>query len=283
MKNISYYKDDTFEFHKKVISSKNNTKKDPLYKSSISSLNTSIKSKFISYETNFNLNTLELLTPHGFIGPNKERLLKLYSYKNSVISQLKQTLTTDEHNRIFNTCQNCTINEVNSLDHVLPKEEFSEFVVNPLNLFPSCTYCNSLKGTAWKDNNKRMFLNLYLDTLPSIQYLFVDIEVHGSDILLTYMVENKDDQIDEELFKIISSHYKRLQLCKRFKNSSYSVVSELDLMIKNYLTKLDLETIKEIIISQCQDEQNAFGFNYWKTILKLTLIYHDDFMKMYSS
>jgi len=233
MKNVKPYQDNTFEFHKDIIASKNISKKDPKFKERLNSYNGDIKILFQDYNTKFLSNNLAKLNEFGYSNIEKETLLKLYTFKAKKFQALKIKLTTKEGNIVDNTCQNCTLSEVNSFDHVLPKDDFPEFVVNPKNLFPSCTNCNSRKGTAWRENGRSIFLNLCIDILPNEQYLFVDIQIENSKLQLTYSIENRN-KIDNELYTLIDTHYIKLGLCQRFKDNSDVVVSELENEIDEY-------------------------------------------------
>lgn len=72
----------------------------------------------------------------------------------------------------MDTCQYCTLNSVNTLDHIIPKENYPEYAVHPKNLFPACSQCNSKKSNKWLDNNNNFeFINLYSHDLPNLQYL----------------------------------------------------------------------------------------------------------------
>jgi len=280
MKNLNPYEENAFAFHKKVIESKRNSKEDPEYISKVSSYNDDIETQYISFEEKFKVNQLEDLSCFGYSDSDKETLLKLYSFKSKIIQHLKVKMTTDEQNRLINTCQNCTVSEVNSFDHVIPKDEFSEFIVNPKNLFPSCTKCNSYKNTAWRNDNGRMFLNLYLDTLPNEQYLFVDIKLDENEIDINYYLENSNS-INSELFDLIESHYNKLHLFQRFKENSDVVMSELENSIKAFQVLLSLKDIKATIIEECEASRRVLGYNYWKIILKLSLIENEDFLKRF--
>ncbi len=281
MKNIKAYKKDIFEFHKKVVSTIRFSKKDPKYKVKINKLNDSVEKQYDIFTDHFKKNKLEDLNNQTYSKVEKETLLKLYHPKRKVIQELKIYLTTDEKNRIINTCQNCTIGEVGSLDHFIPKTEFPEYVVNPKNLFPCCNKCNNFKSTAWRKDNKRIFLNLYLDELPKEQYLFVDINVNHDDIDLTYILKNTHN-IDLELFDLIENHYEKLHLFKRFKENSDAIISEIIYNINSHLKfKFSISQIKEVIKEDCDKKKKVFGHNYWKLILELSLINNDDFMNRF--
>ncbi len=304
MRNLLPYKGNTFDFHKDVISRKRHTPKDPNFKTRVTSYNNVIENKFEEYENKFINDRLEDLVPVGYTGEKKNTLHKLYKYKSKILKDLKNSLTKTVHDRKSSRCQNCTISEVNSFDHFLPKDEFAEFSVNPINLFPSCTICNSYKGEIWRENSKRVFLNLYIDILPKKQYLFIDTNINGDDINLTYKLSNIDynrvqkvlkqlkwssntlnftlKDYDKQfytifstnfkLFNLINNHYHKLHLCTRFKENSGDIITELDIEINRYKSEISIENIKKVIVQQCNDYREIFGFNYWESILKLSLI-----------
>lgn len=282
MKNLVPYSENTFEFHKEVLKSKNKTKKDPTYKNRVESLNDMVQNQFLVFDNSFIGNNLEDIICHGHTEDEKKDLLKLYSYKNSVIKQLKIDLTTTETKRIINTCPNCTISEINSFDHYLPKDEYPEFIVNPKNLFPSCTICNGYKNDIWKEEDKRLFLNLYLDNLPNEQYLFVDLEFSIDDVISMKFHLQNNKNINNDFFDLITTHYNRLDLLNRFSKSCNEVITSLENSITEYLTKLPLQDIVEISIAKSNKDRLAFGHNYWKSILEISLLSCDEYLERFN-
>ncbi len=234
--------------------------------------------QFNLYDENYNNKSLEKIVPLKFSNTEKGDILGLYSYKSKAIQDLKIKLTTTENNRIINTCQSCTIGEVNSLDHILPKEMFAEFAVNPRNLLPCCTKCNSYKLNSWLEGGERIFLNLFLDELPNEQYLFVNTLVEPHNIQADFVVGNKSG-IVPELYRIIESHYRRLYLCKRFSENISEVVTALDNSIIPYVDKLGQNDIIAATKEKISKDRVAFGSNYWKSLLELSLIENEDYLK----
>ncbi len=278
MKNLNFYKDDAFDFHKKGVDAKKKTKVDADIRDRLNTYNEDIEALYLVYKDNFDKNTIEVITAHGFKDVEKSDLLSLYSYKSKLIQTFKSRITTTATNRIINTCQNCTIGEVSSFDHILPQDEFSEYVINPLNLFPSCSVCNSLKGKFWKDDGgKRLFLNLYLDTLPDLQYLFVNITYADNTFSTEFYIENKYG-ISTALFSLIENHYNRLRLPQRFKESNDLVIPTLQNKIRPYIGKMSLQQIIETTIESAELNRKLYGFNYWQSILELELVNNPDFI-----
>ena len=279
MKNLKPYSECSNIFLDNVLNAKKNSKKDPTYKDRVVILKPDVINKFTTYDAEHKANNLTSLSPHGYSGQEKSDLLKLYKYDNSVIQKLIKKVTTLEGERLINTCQNCTINEINSLDHIVPKVEFPEFSVNPRNLFPSCTKCNGHKNVVWRENNRSLFLNLYLDDLPEEQYLFCYPTFEGDKITSIFSVENRFG-IEQNLFDLIFNHYTRLHLPKRFRKNSHDTIYELNKEIKKYKDKISKEELIKTIKENILDNKQYYGFNYWKAIIEETLINNKDYIDL---
>tara|TARA_R100000306_G_C4381481_1_gene144932 strand:- start:237 stop:1085 length:849 start_codon:yes stop_codon:yes gene_type:complete len=277
MRNLNAYSGDTSDFLDEVIGSKRNSSKDPNYKQRINILTPGIKALFGIYETAHNANNHVSLAPNGYANQEKTDLLKLYSSGNSRLIKLKNSITTVLDNRAMNTCQYCTIAPVGSLDHIVPKDEFPEFSVNPKNLLPACTTCNSHKNENWKENNKTIFLNLYTDVLPIEQYLFVNLVVTANNIQPTFELRNINN-IDADFFELLNNHYTRLQLPQRFRKESHKVISELTNLISAGSNLLTVNQIKELVLAKIQEDKAVFGNNYYKSILEETLINNQPYL-----
>jgi 5-methylcytosine-specific restriction endonuclease McrA len=274
MKNLKPYDLSSIGFYDELLSTKRNSDKNPNYKTRLATYKANIDFNFTQYDTNYIDNNLTSMIPRGFNTQQKTDILSLYAYSTSAISKLKIKLTTSEYNRVENTCQNCTIGEVSSFDHFLPKDEFPEFSVHPKNLIPSCSKCNGKKSVNWRNGLKSLFLNLYLDALPDIQYLFVDID-HNLDF--TFIIDNRN-HINPDLFSIIESHYVKLDLGNRFLGNSNKVVSELTNTITSFKNKLPRGEIINCVIETENSNKALYGSNYWRSILKIELVQNNDFM-----
>lgn len=100
-------------------------------KTVVSDIEETIKTQFECYDTCFKEDTLQNLKAAPVTDEQKEALLNMYSFQMKPFQELLAELTTDEHNRVSKLCPNCTINNVQSLDHCIPKTEFPEFSDNP--------------------------------------------------------------------------------------------------------------------------------------------------------
>lgn len=266
MKNIKSYSGDDLAFHKSIVSNSLNkgVSQDNLLKNEHI-----ITSKYADYKVKFDNNDLLSINAHGFDGEDKTNLLKLYSSQRKPIIELKKELTTNEFNQRNNDCPNCTIEKVASLDHYIPKDEFPEFSVNPINLIPCCSTCNSKKKEKWKGDQNLLFINLYSDVIPIVQYLFVDIV---SKTEFKFELKNINN-IDIDLFKIIESHYSKLDLPQRFKENSDEVISELDLIISSFKDSISANNVLLDVVKKHYSKIEATkGINNWKIVLVKAMI-----------
>ncbi|MFI8035751.1 HNH endonuclease, partial [Acinetobacter sp. ABJ_C3_5] len=117
------------EFLRLIISSKRNTSTDCNRKTRLLSLETKIAPPYSDYDTRFTTNDLISLINLNVSDVEKSDLLSLYSYKNTKLTNFRKKISTDTSNIYQATCQYCTINSVNSLDHFVPKNSFPEFSV----------------------------------------------------------------------------------------------------------------------------------------------------------
>ncbi len=279
MRNLEAYLDNSFEFYEDVVGTKRNTKRDSKYLERVSLLNKQISVLFKGYDTQFTSNNLVSITPYGYENQEKKDLLALYSYRNRILQSLVAKVSRITAERILKTCQSCTINEANTLDHILPKDYYAEFSVHPKNLIPSCSKCNGHKGTNWKSGNTNLFLNLYLDQLPSVDYLFVTTTIESNTVKAEFRVENING-IQSNLFELIRSHYTRLKLIERFSSNIDSVVEPLKNELEVFKGKIPISEFQNIVIERNRKNRTSFGQNYWKSVLEDELIMNDDFINL---
>lgn len=277
MRNLNAYNGNTNDFLDEVILSKKNSAKDPNYKRRVNALAPNVKILFGSFDVAHNSKNHISLVPHGYANQDKTDLLKLYSPSNSRLVKLKNSVTTILDNRAMNTCQYCTIAPIGSLDHIVPKDEYPEFSVNPKNLLPACTTCNSHKGQYWKEGNKTIFLNLYTDILPTEKYLFVDLDISSNNIQPTFALRNINN-IDADFFELLVSHFTRLHLLKRFKSESHKIISELTNLISASRKRLDRNQIIGLVEDKIREDKTVFGNNFYKSILEDALIHNQTYL-----
>ena len=272
MRNIIPYNENSFSFYDTVRSKK----QDADLIERLEAMDGDIESFFRSYDRHFKNNSLEDMIANVFTAQQKSDLSTLYDYSSATLTKFRGQLTKTPSGRVMR-CQNCTINNISTFDHFVPQGEFPEFAVHPKNLLCCCADCNPRRGNVWRLNGHRTTLNLYLDVLPDVQYLFVQTDIGKTDIETTFYLENRNG-INNQLFQLLSDHYMRLNLFSRFSESSDTVITSLKAIVAPFRARHTLAETRDFVIETIRAEQIAFGHNYWQSVLKLELINNDDFL-----
>lgn len=271
MKNIGFYNKDCINFQLEVIK----RKQESDFKTQLIQGFQEVIDHSNHYSDLFNRNQLNQILRNNTTFHDYSTL---YNYSSKSFIELKNELTTGSEKRLI-LCQYCTLNEVSSFDHISPKSEYGAYSIHPLNLFPCCSECNSYKGSRYLEGEDCRYLNLYKDILPIQQYLFVEINIGNQtkSLEIEYSVRN-DYNIDDNLFRKLRNHYEDFQLLRRFKENSYQEYNILKDSIGTSLTNVSLDMIKTLIRNNINAEKSNYGSNYWKAILKETLINEEDFL-----
>lgn len=73
-------------------------------------------------------------------------------------------------------CPYCGERRVESIDHYLPKTDYSTLAVDPRNLVPACSDCNRFKGSYRPSQDKAAVLHPYFDSVDSFRWLYAELE-----------------------------------------------------------------------------------------------------------
>lgn len=278
MKNLIFYPDNCFDVHRKAVNAKNKS----VRKTRLQNMDLIIEQEYKIYSDFFKKNKLNLVKPNSELNENniQSDLLSLYNYQSNTIKNLRERIRNLQPSTIQITCQNCTIDTVGTLDHILPKTAYPAFAVNPLNLFPCCSKCNSYKLDSISSTTNQKFLNLYLDDLPKEQYLFVNIFLDNfKEINFKFFLRNLESKIEAKLFQVICNHYKNLHLLNRMQLIAIEFMSELENKIIAFSEQLPLDNILKILIKSSESNRKVYGYNHWKYILEFSLLTSPIFLK----
>ncbi|NRA91853.1 MAG: hypothetical protein HRU26_04060 [Psychroserpens sp.] len=273
MLKIRPYEEDSFSFYEEVVNSKRNTANKPRLRDELESVSNTQSSYFDNYDEAFRSNSLAIIEAESYDDDNKANLKALYSYRSKKIQELKNLLTRHplHTENILNTCQNCTLNEADTMDHVLGQTEFPEFSVHPKNLFPCCSVCNKKKSDRYvNEEGSQLFLNLFLDDLPQSQYLHVDF---GDNWLPNFRLEQPDG-VPDNIFHLIERHYEQLDLLSRFSDSSNEIISSLRSTIRVF----GRTGIEDKIVELCLELEPVLGYNHRKIVLTRALGLSEEFI-----
>lgn len=252
------------------------SKRDTNLKTYFENNNTIIDFSYQLYDIKFNNNLLSEINRSNGLTFIKDNFEKLYSYKNSNIKKLRLAIQNLQDNSIKHKCQYCTINNHDTLDHFLPKSKYWEYIIHPLNLVPCCSDCN--RKLSANENNS---LNLYLDILPTVQYLFVNIIFSGNIPNFDFELKNVNNIINIDLYTKIKQHFSSLSLLERMKNAAITEYTEFYNFIKNQLNYSNINTIRDLTLHSIQDNKISYGHNHWKYIFQEELINNRTFIELF--
>lgn len=268
------YQHCSIDFLNKVVGSKRLRQNElpPFYKHRIIDLIPMVSPAYQVYDIAFLQNQLHTVTASvSFTPDQKADALQLYDYSTKPFTILKNAIITLPNNYEVYTCQYCTIGSINTLDHIMPKDDYPEFVVHPKNLIPVCSQCNSYKSEKWITNGIHEFLNPYLNILPRDQFLFANINYVNDTFEVNFELRNPNFAIPIYLFNVIQNHYRNLHLLERFKNQSSKIISEFENSIKGSLTNQSLDQAIDCARATARFNQGILGFNHFENIIKLEL------------
>lgn len=279
MKNLKPYNyhdtcigNNSYEFFETIFKSK----RDADLKTYFENNKTIVGDSHQLYDTKFKNNLLPEINQSNGLTFIKDNFETLYSYTNSKIKKLRVAIKNLQDITIKNKCQYCTINDHNTLDHFLPRATYWEYVIHPLNLVPCCSACNSKMSD--KENAS---LNLYLDTLPTEQYLFVNVTFIGSIPNFDFELKNvNNNTINAALYVKIKQHFVSLGLLERMKKAALTEYTEFYNSIKAQLQHSNISNIKSCTLRTIQNNKISYGHNHWKYIFQETLINSQTFINL---
>jgi 5-methylcytosine-specific restriction endonuclease McrA len=205
----------------------------------------------------------------------RDALRACYNGVTQPLEQLKKAIRDAQPKRVLKYCPMCGTTLPRTFDHYMPAVTFPEFAVHPLNLVPCCSTCNSTKGDDWLSTaGRRQFLHAYTDDLPNQQ--FIKATLHEDRLLAgvgaTFLLE-RPAKVADDLWELISSHFRRLKLIERYDERGNDEVAEILSGCRAFLNAGGQDVRK--FLSECAIERRAvYGANHWIAVLMKTMADH---------
>jgi len=269
MRNLTPFPDQSFPVFEDAV----NRKTDMVSRNVLRMAFPTMRIRFAEYDQLFVANTLETVAINGVHAGIRADLLGMYSYDNAAISSLRRHLEQLQPKSVRYTCQYCTLETAEEMDHVVGQAEFPEFTMHPKNLIPACSKCNRNKGQYWRVNNVKNILNLYLDTLPQVHYLFLDVNIDQFNDLDFSFRLNHDPSISVGLWSLLQRHFTKLDLLQRMKKEAIKNLTEFQVRIRNQVAVgQSVADITQVTLSTAADIRQNYGANYWKAVFEEGLV-----------
>ncbi len=151
------------------------------------------------------------------------------------------------------------------MDHVLPRKDFPEYSVFPLNLVPACGKCNADKGENWHDAVGKLHLHTYLDALPSVQFIFMNVVgLKAGALTIQFRVDTPQDT-DAGLAARIRRHFEAMDLEARYISKAVGTIAEY-LNVAQKTPRRSQHQFRSELDKDRLRKESTWGANYWETV-----------------
>jgi len=169
-------------------------------------------------------------------------------------------------------CPLCAQRDVQTLDHYLPKSEFPEFAVLPINLIPSCFECNKAKSSYVASQQPELLFHPYFDDWSGAGLLVASVVCDG-EVQITYDVNR---ELDEAIKPRIARHFHELSL-----GTLYAQHAGIELIQKKASFLATFEAggagaLREDLAFEALSRARPFP-NAWQPVLYLALSSSEEF------
>lgn len=261
MHNLVPYTGNAFSLYQEAVA----RKEDGESKDRLLASEATVQAFYEEFDQHFPDNTLRVIAPRRVRKPLKDDLFDMYGFDAAIVKEVKSWLKTHNPVTVYGVCQHCGIVPFDTMDHILPHQQYAEYAVHARNLIPCCTDCNRRK-------NEREILNLYIDALPNVEYLFMDVKANGDTIDLTFRLDNPQALVPQALFDRITSHYSKLELFDRMKTIANTRITGFLTHIKRTYEKKGKQAVINEVIEDIEDLRRAYGYNYWEVAFQKGLV-----------
>ena len=261
MHNITPYSENAFALYKEAVDRKD----DGESKNRLVAVEKTVEALYKEFDEHFPDNSLRLIPSDRIKKPLRDDLFDMYSYEAAIVKKVKKWLQQHNSVTVYGVCQHCGIVPFDTMDHILPHQRYAEYSVHARNLIPCCTDCNRRK-------NEREILNLYVDVLPDVEYLFMDVKANGDTIDLSFRLDNSQGFVQPDLFRKIAAHYAKLELFDRMKTIATTRISGFLTQIKRSYVKYGKQEVIDEINEDVEDLRQAYGYNYWEVAFQKGLV-----------
>ena len=270
MHNLKPYPDDAFSLYKDAVK----RKVDGNSKDRLVAAEKGMQSYYQEYDKHFLANTLWSIAPQRVKRQLAKDLYDMYGFDAAIVKQVRKWLKENNPVTVYGVCQHCGMVPFDTMDHILPHTPYPEYAVHARNLIPCCTDCNRRKSG-------REILNLYIDVLPEVEYLFMDVNADGDTIVLSFRLDNSKGLITDDLFKKISNHYTKLDLFARLRDFAATKVAGFVIQIHKTYENDGKQAVIDKVNEEIEDLRKAYGHNYWEVAFQKGLVSSDVFWDYY--
>lgn len=174
----------------------------------------------------------------------------------------------------YNRCPLCAQRDVKTLDHYLPKDDFPELAVVPLNLVPSCFECNHAKLTYRALQADDLLFHPFFDNWSSYRLVRATIDV-GPRVTTRFDIRNPPGA-EIELVRRAERHFEELALGSLYEEHAAVELVERKQMFRSTFESDGADGLREELRVEAESRRR-FNRNSWQSALYHSLARSDAF------
>ncbi|MHA1630719.1 MAG: HNH endonuclease [Candidatus Heimdallarchaeota archaeon] len=198
----------------------------------------------------------------------KKELMKLYSYymvQKEPARSLYDKILVSANDK----CPFCGgIGLPSTLDHYLPKANYPQLAVLPINLIPCCKDCNTGKSNSLAKNAEAQALHPYFEKNHFFEEKWISGRVIQERPISVEFYADPPVHWDDLQRNRAISHFKDFDLAKRFSVQTADEISILHSQRSNFMKNYSYEQFRDYLFSVAQ---GVPFINHWKAVMYNTL------------
>lgn len=147
-------------------------------------------------------------------------------------------------------CPYCGERRVESVDHYLPKTDYSVLAVDPGNLVPACSDCNRFKGNYRPSQDKPAILHPYFDSVDSFRWLYAELE-ESRPPKVRFMVKTEHVQ-DKETAARIRAHFRVFRLRDLYASHAGQTIRRLERRLPKVFREKGARGVREQLLEEAE-------------------------------
>lgn len=159
-------------------------------------------------------------------------------------------------------CPYCNTKDSTTLDHYLPKANYPQYAITPLNLVPACRDCNHKKRDDIPQCATDLFLHPYFEDLPDFVWLNADVQ-QTNPVSFKFDISSASEGSKKIILHRLKKQFNCLDLASVYGTYSANEWSS----IKYYISNLpDCNAISQYITSTLHAAEHH-NINSWKAAM----------------
>ncbi|WP_306320513.1 MULTISPECIES: HNH endonuclease [unclassified Streptomyces] len=169
-------------------------------------------------------------------------------------------------------CPLCGIRKVSTLDHYLPRVDFSALAVTPLNLIPACFECNKIKHQKRPMEAAEQTFNPYVDDVTDARWLVAT--TYESTPATVHFSVGTPSGWDSTLIARARYHFEVFRLGELYSHHAVTEISRIRGTLRQMFRLLGSSGVREHL-KGCEESAREHDVNDWKAVMFSALAEND--------